>query len=51
MVKSLKGKMYEEWLRSHGLFSPEKRRLRADLFVTYSFLMMGSIMRGNAALC
>ena len=50
-VKSFKGKMYEEWLRYHRLFSPEKRRLRADLIVAYSFLIMGIIMRGNTALC
>lgn len=27
IVKGLVGKKYEEWLKSHGLFSPEKRTL------------------------
>ena len=35
MVKGLEGKMYEEQLRSLGLFSLEKR---GDLIVAYSFL-------------
>jgi len=33
MVKSLEGKMYEEWLRSLGLFRQEQRRLRRGLMV------------------
>ncbi|PKU37619.1 hypothetical protein llap_12073 [Limosa lapponica baueri] len=37
MVKSLEGKTYEEWLRSCGLFSLEKRRLRGDVIAGYSF--------------
>jgi len=36
MVKGLK-----EWLKSLGLFSIEKRRLRGDLMVAYSFLGWG----------
>ena len=34
--------MYEEWLRSLGLCSLEKRRLRGSVMVAYSFLARGT---------
>ncbi|GAB0204880.1 mitochondrial enolase superfamily member 1 [Grus japonensis] len=42
MVKSLEGKANEERLMSLVLFSLEKRKLRGDLIVAYSFLTRGS---------
>lgn len=41
MMKGLEGKTYEEKLRSLVLPSLERRRLRDDLTVVYSFLTMG----------
>lgn len=47
MVKGVEGKPYKWQLRSLGLFSLEKKRLRGDLRAPYSFLRRG---RGQAAL-
>ena len=43
VVKGLEGKTYEEQLRSFGLFSPEKRRLRGGLMAACSFLTRGAV--------
>ena len=42
MVKGLEGKMYEERLRSLGLFSPEQSRLRGGLVAACSSLTRGA---------
>ena len=46
MVKSLVGKKYEECLKSLGLFSSEKRRLKGDI-IAYSFLRRGGGEAGS----
>ncbi|RMC07182.1 hypothetical protein DUI87_16638 [Hirundo rustica rustica] len=47
MVKVLEYELYEEWLRSLGLFSLEKRRHTGELIIMYNFLMRG---RGGAGI-
>lgn len=42
VVKGREGKMYEEQLRSHSLYSQEKRRLMGELLAVYRFLLRGS---------
>jgi len=46
-VKGLKDKTYKQQLRSLGLFSLEKRRLRGDFIAVYIFL--SSAVEGGRA--
>ena len=50
MVKGVEGKMYEERLKSLGLFSLEQSRLRGDRIVASDFHPRGSSGAG-ADLC
>jgi len=51
LVKELEGVSYEDQLRTLGLFSLEKTRLRGDLITLYSFLGRGSGEGGAEIFC
>lgn len=41
MVRGLEGKTCEEWLKSLGSFSLERRGLKGDPIAVYCFLVVG----------
>ena len=49
LVKGLEGMMHEKWLKSVGLFSLQRRRLREELMAACIFFTKG--VEGQALIC